>query len=124
MKKTIKAKIMKVTNVRIGNKEKSIIEVDGILPVYDIFKSGTNSITIEIDEPILDETEKRYLSAVIKPFRNKIKYITKRDSYCSGYYIGIRMKDGDSLIFPYFEDKRMYKGMEIGKEYTLEELGL
>lgn len=124
MKKTIKAKIMKVTNARIGNKEKSIIEVDGILPVYDIFKSGTNSITIEIDEPILDETEKRYLSAVIKPFINEIEYIAKCDSYCSGYYIDIGMKDGDSLIFPYFEDKRMYKGMETEKEYTLEELGL
>lgn len=124
MKKTIKAKIMKVTNTRIGNEEKATIEVDKILPVYDIFRSGTRNIIIEIDEPILDETEKRYLSAVIKPFINEIEYIAKRVSYSSGYYIDIGMKNDDSLLFPYFKDKRMYKSMVTEKEYTLEELGL
>lgn len=124
MKKIIKAKIMRITNTSFGNKKKSIIEVDKVLPIYNIFKSGTSSITIEIDEPILDETEKRYLSAVIKPFRNKIEYIAKQDSYCFGYFIDIGMKEGDSLLFPFFEDKKMYKGMETEKKYTLEELGL
>lgn len=124
MKKIIKAKIMRITNTSFGNKKKSIIEVDKVLPICDIFKSGTSSITIEIGEPILDETEKKYLSEVIKPFRNKIEYIKKIDNGFAGCYIDIEMEDNDSLIFPYFKDKRMYKGMELYKEYTLEELGL
>ena len=122
MKKTIKAKIIGMRNN--GMNKTSIIEVDKVLPIFDMFKAGTRNIIIEIDEPILDETEKRYLSAVIKPFRNEIKYIAKRVSYSSGYYIDIGMKNDDSLLFPYFKDNRMYKSMVTEKEYTLEELGL
>ena len=122
MKKTIKTKIIAMRNN--GMNKTSIIEVDKALPIFDMFKSGINNIIIEIGEPILDETEKRYLSAVIKPFRNKIEYIKKIDSGSDGCYIEITMKDNDSLIFPYFKDKRMYKGMESFEAYTLEELGL
>ena len=122
MEKTIKAKIIGMRNNAMN--KTSIIEIDKVLPIFDIFKAGIKNIIIEIDEPILDETEKRYLSAVIKPFRNEIEYIAKRVSYSFGYYIDIRVKNDDSILFPYFKDKRMYKSMEADKEYTLEELGL
>jgi len=122
MKKTIKAKIIAMSNN--GMNKTSIIEVDKVLPIFDMFKAGINNIIIEIGEPILDETEKKYLSEVIKPFRNEIKYIAKLFSPYSGYYIDIRMKNDDSLLFPYFKDYRMYKSMVTEKEYTLEELGL
>ena len=35
-------------------------------------------INEEYKEPILDDVEREYLSAVIKPFRKKISYIRKR----------------------------------------------
>lgn len=40
----------------------------------------------ECKEPVLDDVEKEYLSAVIKPFRNRIKYISKV-SYFDDEYI-------------------------------------
>lgn len=46
------------------------------------------------------------------------------------YYIQIEMKSRANILYyeyiklPYFRNSNMYKGMEIGKEYTLEELDL
>ena len=71
---------------------------------------------------ILDDAERKYLSAVIKPFRKKIKHIVKM-RYDKSEFIFIRF-DTSSLSMPYFDIGTMYKGMEIGKKYTLEELGL
>lgn len=77
-------------------------------------------------EPILDDTEKKYLSEVIKPFLSKIKYIAKFKGACSEdtQYIHIAFYDGDGLTFPYFKANSMYKGMELNKAYTLKELKL
>ena len=80
-----------------------------------------------IKKPILDETEKRYLSNVIKPFRNKIEYIAKYIDE-DGEYISLTCKDSYhrtfARAFPSFKKGTMYKGMEIGKRYSLSELGL
>ena len=77
-------------------------------------------------EEILDEIEKEYLSAVIKPFRDRVKSIKK--SRMENEFITIHIKSingGDERIpLPYFKKGTMYKGMEKHKEYTLEELGL
>ena len=80
----------------------------------------------EAKEPILDDAEKKYLSAVIKPFLSKIKYIAKFKSACSEdkQYIHIGFYEGDGLTFPYFKENSMYKGMELNKAYTLKELRL
>ena len=83
-------------------------------------------------EPILDEAERRYLSAVIKPFRDEIVYIVKIPEafpYESIEYIYIYIKnrlcgDFEKIRFPKFATGTMYKGMEVGRKYTLEELGL
>ena len=76
-------------------------------------------------EPILDEVERKYLSYGIRPFREKIECIYKHQmSYSDKYYIAVRLKDGDSLMYLRFKGNTMYKGMEVEKEYTLEELGL
>ena len=78
----------------------------------------------EYKEPILDDAERKYLAAVIKPFREKIKYIRKNKSaYKDKQFISIRFYDDDYMYFPYLDDA-MYKGMEVNKEYSLEELGL
>lgn len=74
---------------------------------------------------ILDDEEKEYLSAVIKPFRDKVKYMLK-NSY-NEEFISIVLEDKERreyFNFPYFKKGTMYKGMEINKRYTLEELGL
>jgi hypothetical protein len=79
----------------------------------------------EYKEPILDDVEKEYLSAVIKPFRKMIAYIVKAQDFDDGKQcIRIILQNGDGMHFPYLDDDAMYKGMEVNKEYSLEELGL
>ena len=80
---------------------------------------------IDIATPeILDDVEKRYLSAVIRPFRKRVDYIMKSsNSCCDKEYIFIRLDD-DFLSLPFFEAGTMYQGMELERAYTLEELGL
>lgn len=75
-------------------------------------------------EPILDDKEKEYLSAVIKPF--KIEGIAKKQNDIDEYICIYVIKEyyTDVVILPYFKKGTMYKGMELDKEYTLEELGL
>lgn len=84
----------------------------------------------EHKEPILDDAEKRYLSAVIKPFRDRAVFVKK--VYHAGSYEQIIMRvksiatdtDFADIPFPFFNEGQMYKGMKLNKEYTLEELGL
>lgn len=71
---------------------------------------------------ILTDKEKAYLSAVIKPFRGKVKSI-KKVNFGEDEYLKIRLKM-DLMSLPFFAKGTMYKGMETDKEYTLEELGL
>lgn len=79
----------------------------------------------EYKDPILDDVEREYLSAVIKPFRKKISYIRKRKDLTKGKkYIQIELCDGDIMYFPYLANDAMYKGMKLDRNYTLEELGL
>lgn len=83
-------------------------------------------LTSEYKEPILTDEEKEYLSAVIKPFKNSIQYIGKfklddgfqqiRITYEGEHYASV-------IELPPF-DNDMYKGMGIGKFYSLEELDL
>ena len=77
----------------------------------------------EYKDPILDDVEREYLSAVIKPFRKKISYIRKSKDFRKKY-IKIVLCDGDTMYFPYLANDEMYKGMELDRNYTLEELGL
>ena len=79
----------------------------------------------EYKYPILDDVEREYLSAVIKPFRKKISCIRKRKDVTKGKkYIQIELCDGDTMYFPYLANDEMYKGMELDRNYTFEELGL
>ena len=85
---------------------------------------------VKLPKQILDKEEKEYLSNVIKPFRDKVKSITKYDSPCSDincYYIQIQVNQGyhdEYICLPYFNRGTMYRGMETGKLYILRELGL
>lgn len=79
----------------------------------------------EYKEPVLDDAEREYLSAVIRPFRKKVKHIAIWDT-CNGskQFVHIKLYDEDCINLPNFKPNAMYKGMELHKEYTLEELGL
>lgn len=78
----------------------------------------------ECKPKILTEKEKAYLSAVIKPFRKKVEYVYKKYLEISKReYLEISLENG-VISFPCFEKGTMYKGMEVDKKYTLEELGL
>ena len=72
---------------------------------------------------ILDTKEKEYLSAVIKPFRNKINKITKRQ-YEDIEWIYVSFANNDWFSLPAFNKNKMYKGMKGNRGYSLEELGL
>ena len=79
----------------------------------------------EYNGEILDDVEREYLSAVIKPFRKKISYIIKSKDLSEGKkYIKIELCNGDTMYFPYLANDAMYKGMKLDRNYTLEELGL
>nr|DAK76807.1 MAG TPA: hypothetical protein [Bacteriophage sp.] len=82
----------------------------------------------EYKEPVLNDAERKYLSAVIKPFKNYVTGIAKiKDDYMIGnHYIRIIVKKDtqEYINLPWFEGNTMYKGMELNKEYTLKELGL
>lgn len=53
-----------------------------------------------VHPPILDDVERRYLKGVIRPFRNKVKFISKGYSDLDKEFIVIRCKDGDRRAFP------------------------
>lgn len=74
---------------------------------------------------ILDGKEREYLSALIKPFRDRAKIISKHEAL-EKEWVTITMEKGrlDDFDLPRFPKGTMYKGMEVDKEYTLEELDL
>lgn len=80
---------------------------------------------------ILDEKEKEYLKVVVRPFKNRIRNITKMTNIDRSLeYINIVINSVSSysnredLYFPYFKKNTMYKNMKANKRYTLKELGL
>lgn len=76
-----------------------------------------------IKPQILNEPERQYLSAVIKPFRDRVRSITKNPKL-NGKEEYIVIDIGFQMFFPDFKSNAMYKGMDLGKEYKPEELGL
>lgn len=79
---------------------------------------------IEIEPQILDEKEKRYLERVLRPFKDKVRYISKESTTIGTHFINVSIYNDFDMSFPNFEEDTMYKGMEIDRKYTLEELGL
>lgn len=90
-----------------------------------IFEAIKTWLDAEHIEPILDDAEKQYLSVVIRPFRNDVKYIEKRLAGSGRCYILIKCDDVcDDFSLPAFSELEMYKGMKPYDKYTPEELGL
>ena len=97
----------------------------------NFFKSLPNDFTgtleIEngyiVEKEILDDAEKEYLLNVIKPFKDKVKFIRKCNAL-SGEFIHISIINETGIFLPNFKKNTMYEGMETDKKYTLKELGL
>ena len=108
---------------------------DNYIRVSDLFGLELfKSIKWEDDEPtrisdiydpqILDDAEREYLTAVLKPLP-KAKSIRKAISPFGVFqYLVVSFNESETMSFPYFEPGTMYKGMECCKLYTPEELGL
>ena len=97
---------------------------------YKVLKLERPQTIYEFKE-ILDEKEKEYLSNLIEPFKKRVIRIEKiKTLYGNSEFINIVLYNSisynkeESIQLPYFKKGTMYKGMELGKKYTLKELGL
>ena len=84
--------------------------------------------TRKIIKPILTEKEKEYLSAVIKPFKNKVNYIVKQQGFKDSEKLSVEFiiiyVDDEKLILPSYDKGTLYKDMKLMEKYTVEDLGL
>ena len=109
-------------SVKIKHNKKSIFSKE-MTPT----ETGTNAYNAwleeEYDPKILTDKEKAYLSAVVKPFKGKVKTVEKVSFGGEEEYLKI-LFEMDLMSLPFFAKGTMYKGMEANKRYTLEDLGL
>ena len=87
---------------------------------------------IKLPKSILSEKENKYLSDFIDPFKSQVTYIEKR--YLKDFkgnekeFISIGIKENEKywrqMELPLYDAGKHYKGMEIGKEYSIKDLGL
>ena len=84
--------------------------------------------TRKIIKSILTEKEKEYLSAVIKPFKDKVKYIVKQQGFKDDKKLSVEFiiiyVDDEKLILPSYDKGTLYKDMKLAEKYTVEALGL
>lgn len=90
----------------------------------------------ECKEPILTDKEKAYLKNVIEPKKDDITWIRKWCFYkgTESEYTAVTVYEKHptltslnslcALLFFIVNEEMSFKGMEVGKTYTLEELGL
>ena len=119
---------------KVGTYWWSVGNIDQTCDFVPIFQSirfdDKEPVSLEniVHPQILDDAEKKYLSAVIKPFRDRVRHIKKVRfiSDESEYqYIVIILRDVSyNIALPIFKADTMYKGMEQDKIYSIEELGL
>ena len=105
----------------LGDTEYDIVKVERPVKYETVFERVE-----EEKKEILDKVEKNYLARVIKPFRDKVECIIKqKDAIKKGRdFLKISIKNDIPISFPDFDKNTMYKGMEVDKKYTLEDLGI
>ena len=112
-------------NKPISCRKIKCIDCEQNVPGYGCsMKKLTEWANSEYKEPILDEAEKEYLKAVIKPFKKHVKTIMKAKQVATLYAITIDIEEKYTIALPGFKKDEMYKGMKLEKEYTIEELDL
>lgn len=139
--------IAKLLNIEIGEEFKLF---DTTNHDYGVFRLGENHIeqkskdgkwslscefilgaivrgrlkVVKQNESILTEKEKEYLAAVIKPFRDRVEYVRKYAHIDNKHEWIEIVFTNIFMCFPFFEKGTMYKGMELDREYELEDLDL
>ena len=95
----------------------------------DMYSNKFLDQEVDIPSPhILDKEEHDYLRAVCKPY--KVKYICKCETEMGNQFIGIGVKSSvycgltESWSMSCFTKDTMYKGMEVDKEYSIQDLEL
>lgn len=82
---------------------------------------------IRIEEPLLDEAEKKYLEEALRPFKKTVLRISKftddRKEWITVTFSS-KHEGCERMRFPSFEHYQMYKNMVVGRQYTPHELGL
>ena len=136
MKNKEKYDLRELANTLSYNNSGVVIKYDG----KDIFYGDENTLIqnfknilrwLEQDYSPLTESERAYLRAVIKPWRDKVLHIAK-EIMGGGEYEQINILVSSSFTpfecwfvqLPHFKTGAMYKGMWQNKKYSLEELGL
>lgn len=79
------------------------------------------------DGNVLTAEEKEYLSVVIKPFRDRIRSISKEqlfDDDVEHLWFAFNDDSEDEFCLPSFKAGTAYRGMVLYHYYTLEDLGL
>ena len=104
--------------------------MDGLDVDFSAYALSNNLIALSWlleEHRILEKDERAYLSNVIKPFKDSVKYIEKEGNSNDKLSAKIVIYYGSfssAIYLPPFNIRLMYKGMELNKKYTLEELGL
>ena len=119
---------MRLANITCCASDLSHVGCRANKPCIKCKKEALEWLLEEYTEPILDEAEKEYLSSVIKPFRKFVVYIEKI-KYIDGWekitFYSLNLKSWECVtILPPFQSGTRFKGMELNKQYKLEELGL
>jgi len=91
-------------------------------------------IELPIENKILDDEEKEYLTGIVKLYKKmhcEITKIKKDVSPCNNKHYYIRfgyfnkiVRDNEFFWLPTFTNANIYKGMKAGETYTLEQLGI
>lgn len=128
--KKIRRKDWELSKYICLNKDKNIVNDLGKEVLFTIdFDDIKNEHWEEYNEDILNEKEKPYLESILKPYKDRVDFIMKEviGDYYERIIICVSVKNKsfkNYIAFPYFNKGTMYKGMEIDKKYTVNELGL
>ena len=85
---------------------------------------------VKLPKVILTDEEKEYLSNVVRPWGDKVISVTKYWGLENGIKIEfiqicyVQIGINYYMSLPNFEEGSMYKGMELEREYSLEDLEL
>ena len=91
----------------------------------DIMKVYENPEIVLWERPteILNEQERKYLSALLKPFKYASRYVAKVPAGHDFEYLSFKIGE-EGFKLPLFQKGAMYKAMELRRRYSLKELGL
>ena len=117
----------------VGEDDMVIYTKDDNCKPYVLSGKEYQQVTIQHNNQLLaemsplDNEERKYLKAIVKPFRDKVGYLIKcQDGSFDEEYIAIKFKNTNDncILLPNFKKGTMYKGMKEGVKYSIEELGL